>query len=133
MGSCLSTVFPHGMPGASRRGSPDGSEQLPRDDGNTSFPNDEDTLRLPKDKGNSHLPSDGDTIRLPKNDDHTHLPKVEDDTRLPDVADKITGVAAAKRRALLVGICYSSTTNTWSPLDSSHGDVDRCEDLLISA
>lgn len=151
MGSCLSTVFPHGMRGTSRRGSPNGSKQLPRDEGsvplpkdegNTSLPNDEDTLRLPKDEGNSHLPKDDDTIRLPKNDDHTHLPKVEDDTRpptdednarLPDVADKKTEIAAAKRRALLVGICYSSPTNTWSPLDGPHGDVDRCEELLTSA
>ena len=143
MGSCLSTVFPHGMPGTSRRGSPNkGGEQLPRDEGsvplpkdegNSSLPNDEDTLRLPKDEGNSQLPKDDDTIRLPKIDDHTHLPKAEDDTRLPEVADKKTGVAAPKRRALLIGICYTSPTNTWSPLDGPHGDVDRCEDLLTSA
>jgi ankyrin repeat protein len=38
-----------------------------------------------------------------------------------------------KRRALLVGITYSSESNTWPQLDDPHHDVDRYQKLLISA
>ena len=37
-----------------------------------------------------------------------------------------------KRRALLVGISYTSPWNTWPPLDEPHGDVDQYRDLLVS-
>lgn len=38
-----------------------------------------------------------------------------------------------KRRALLVGISYSrASSETWSPLDGTHIDVDKFRDLLIS-
>ena len=52
---------------------------------------------------------------------------------LPDDVDNKTQGAATKRRALLVGISYSNPSNTWSPLDGPHGDVDRYWDLLVSA
>ena len=46
--------------------------------------------------------------------------------------DKQDG-ASLKRRALLVGISYTSPHNTWSPLDGPYGDVDRYQELLTSA
>jgi hypothetical protein len=52
--------------------------------------------------------------------------------RADDVHDKTKDVET-KRQALLVGITYSSPTNTWSQLDGPHGDLDQYRDLLISA
>ena len=46
-----------------------------------------------------------------------------------DKKDNVT----MKRRALLVGIAYSSPSNTWPSLDGPHGDVNRCRELLLSA
>jgi hypothetical protein len=46
-----------------------------------------------------------------------------------DKKDSVT----MRRRALLVGIAYSSPSNTWSPLDGPHDDVDRYRGLLLSA
>ncbi|KAH9979130.1 caspase domain-containing protein [Russula compacta] len=41
--------------------------------------------------------------------------------------------ATPKRRALLVGISYSLTSSeTWSPLDGTHTDVDNFRELLIN-
>ncbi|KAI0277926.1 caspase domain-containing protein [Russula aff. rugulosa BPL654] len=37
-----------------------------------------------------------------------------------------------KHRALLVGITYTSPSNTWAELNGPHEDVDRYRDLLIS-
>jgi hypothetical protein len=60
-------------------------------------------------------------------------PSTKGSIRLPEDVDAKTEGAATKRRALLVGISYSTPSNTWSPLDGPHGDVDRYRDLLISA
>jgi hypothetical protein len=76
-------------------------------------------MLLPKDEGNSSLAKDDGNIRLP--DDVAY--HVENKPEVP----------AKRRKALLVGISYSSPSNTWSPLDGPHGDVDRFKDLLLSA
>ena len=148
MGGCLSTVLPRSMLGSSRTASPNESEQISKDEGsvglpndkaNTHLQNDEDTIRVTKDEGNAKLPKDEDSTRLPKDAsaDNTHLPKDEDNARLPGHLDNKTEVAAGKRRALLVGICYNNPFNIaskkWDPLDGPHGDVERYRILLTSA
>jgi hypothetical protein len=46
----------------------------------------------------------------------------------------VVEAAQIRRRALLVGITYTNPpSNTWSPLDGPHGDVDRYRELLTSA
>jgi hypothetical protein len=88
-----------------------GSRQLSKDEGNISPAKDEDNMRHAKNEG------------LP---DHVVHHKVH------HVSKKTEG-AATKRKALLVGISYSGPSNKWSPLDGPHGDVDRIQELLLSA
>ena len=150
MGSCVSTVLPRRMLGISRGsstkgGNPtkeEGNVRVPDEVDNTRLARDENHKQLPKDKNNTRLAKDEDHKQLPKDENNTRLPKDEDNTRLPKDGDKIhlpddvdnkTQGAATKRRALLVGISYSHPSNTWSPLDGPHGDVDRYRDLLVSA
>ena len=150
MGSCVSTVLPRRMLGISRGsstkgGNPtkeEGNVRVPDEVDNTRLARDENHKQLPKDKNNTRLAKDEDHKQLPKDENNTRLPKDEDNTRLPKDGDNIhvpddgdnkTQGAATKRRALLVGISYSNPSNTWSPLDGPHGDVDRYRDLLVSA
>ena len=159
MGSCVSTVLPRRMLGISRGSSTKGSnptkeegnvrvpdevdntrlardedhKQFPKDKNKTRLAKDEDHKQLPKDENNTRLSKDDDNTRLPKDEDNTRLPKDGDNIHVPDDGDNKTQGAATKRRALLVGISYSNPSNTWSPLDGPHGDVDRYRDLLISA
>jgi hypothetical protein len=107
--------------------------RLPQGEDSTRVAKEEDNTRLPKDEDKTRVPKDEDNTRLPKDEDNTRLPKDGDDTHLPKDEDNKTQGTATKRRALLVGISYTSPSNTWSPLDGPHGDVDRYRDLLISA
>jgi len=149
MGNCLSSVLPRRMLGTSRGSSAKGNN-LTKDEGNVRVPDEvdntrlpqgedstrvakeEDNTRLPKDEDKTRVPKDEDNTRLPKDEDNTRLPKDGDDTHLPKDEDNKTQGTATKRRALLVGISYTSPSNTWSPLDGPHGDVDRYRDLLIN-
>jgi hypothetical protein len=121
MGTCLSTVLPRRVLNTPRRGSREGSIHYPRDEGNT-----------PKDEGNAH-PSKGEGSRhVPKDEGNAHM-KDEGSIHLPNDVNNKTEGAATKRRALLVGIVYSSPSNTYSQLDGPHSDVDRYRELLICA
>lgn len=150
MGSCVSTVLPRRMLGISRGSSTKGGNttkeegnvrvpdevdntRLARDEDHKQFPKDKNNTRLARDEDHKQLPKDENNIRLPKDEDNTRLPKDGDKIHLPDDVDNKTQGAATKRRALLVGISYSNPSNTWSPLDGPHGDVDRYRDLLVSA
>jgi hypothetical protein len=146
MGPCLSTVLPRRVLGRTRReGSPGGSPRTPHSD-------DSDGKELPGEANGNSLPESVDSNYLPNGELHSkhhtngtpskHFPDEEHNKRLPDdthdkhlpddVHDETKDVEA-KRRALLVGITYSSPSNTWSPLDGPHDDVDQYQDLLISA
>jgi hypothetical protein len=142
MGTCVSTVLPRRMLDRSR-GNSMKENNITKDGGNVGVPDEVDNTRLAKDGVHTQLPKDDDKTRLPKVEDKTRLPKDDDDddTRLPkdgdnihlpDDADNKTQGAATKRRALLVGITYPNS-DYWSPLDGPHGDVDRYQELLISA
>jgi hypothetical protein len=53
--------------------------------------------------------------------------------RLPSDEESQSHVPTTKRRALLIGIAYSSPSNTWSRLEGPHDDVDRYLELLTGA
>jgi hypothetical protein len=142
MGTCLSTVLPRRVLGTPRKRSPKGSTPLSDDSDNKELPGEVNGIALPDSVNSKYLPDDVHS-RLLSNGIHSeHSPDEEHNGRVPDdvhnkhlpddVHDKTKGVET-KRRALLVGITYSSPSNTWSQLDGPHGDVDQYRDLLISA
>jgi hypothetical protein len=69
--------------------------------------------------------------KYPLDDVYSKLPPNVMNRKLEHLPDDVHD--KTKRRALLVGITYSSPSNTWSQLDGPHGDVDQYQDLLISA
>ena len=84
-------------------------------------------VNLPPDKNEDNLPcGKPDTFNGASVNASAHSLSAED-------GGEKKGGAAVKRRALLVGITYCSPTNTWSPLDGPHDDVDRYRELLTSA
>ena len=127
MGACLSTVLPRRVLGTPREGSPK----------RITPPSDESDIReLPREVNGEGLQDSVNSKYLPDSVQSKSLPNgtprkhsaTEEHNKLPDDAhDK------SKRRALLVGITYSSPSNTWSELDGPHGDVDQYRDLLICA
>jgi hypothetical protein len=146
MGTCLSTVLPRCVLGTPREGSPKGRTPLSGDFNNKELPelpggavNGEE----PPDSANSkYLPDVVHSKPLPNGIRRKHLPDEEHNERVPDDAqskhlpDDVhhkTNDVETERRALLVGITYTSSSNTWSQLDGPHGDVDQYQDLLISA
>jgi hypothetical protein len=133
MGTCLSTVLPRRVLGTPRKRSPKGSTPLSDDSDNKELPGEVNGIALPDSVNSNYLPDDVHS-RLLSNGIHSELsPDEEHNGRVPDdVHDKTKGVET-KRRALLVGITYSSPSNTWSQLDGPHGDVDQYRDVLISA
>ena len=144
MGTCLSTL-PRRVFGTPRKGSSKG-RTLSDDSDNKELPGGEvNGKELPDNVNGKYLPDLPDDVHsdlFPNGIHNKHSSDEEHDKRLPDVAhdehlpddehDKTKDVEA-KRRALLVGITYTSPSNTWSQLDGPHGDVDQYRDLLISA
>jgi hypothetical protein len=117
MGSCVSTVLP------CRVRSPKGRTPLSDDSDNRELPGEVNGKELPDSVNSNYLPDDVHSKLVPNGIHRKHLPD--------DVHDKMK-LVKTRRRALLVGITYS-TSNTWSQLDGPHGDVDQYRDLLISA
>jgi hypothetical protein len=136
MGTCHSNVLPRRVLGIPRK--PKG-RTLSDDSDNKELPGEVNgELEELRDSVNSnHLPDDVHS-KLPPNGIHRkHVSDEEHNNRDPDDAqnEHLTDDVHddTKRRALLVGITYSSPSNTWSQLDGPHGDVDQYRDLLISA
>ena len=124
MGACLSAVLPRRVHGTPLSDNSDNKELSSEVNGE----------ELPENANGEYLPDDVHT-KLPPNGihrkDEEHNDRVPDDTHNGHLSDDVHD--KPKRRALLVGITYSSPSNTWSPLDGPHGDVDQYRDLLISA
>jgi hypothetical protein len=101
---------------------------LSDDSDNEELPGEVNGEELRDSVNSKYLPDDVHS-KLPPNGIHSkHFPDDAPNEHLSDdVHDK------TKRRALLVGITYSSPWNTWSELDGPHGDVDQYLNLLISA
>ena len=144
MGTCVSTVLPRGVFGTPRKGNPEGRTP-PSDNSNTKeLPrevNDKELPELPDSVNSKHFPDDVHNKLLSNGVHSRHFPDEEHNKHVPDdthehlpngVHDKTKDVET-KRRALLVGITYTSPSNTWSQLDGPHGDVDQYRGLLISA
>ena len=138
MGSCLSTVLPRSMLGARREGSPKENTSHPE---NKELPGEANVEELRDSVNSKHLADDEQSEPaepLPNGVHSKHLPDEEHNKHHleDDVHEKSKGVET-KRRALLVGITYTSpfnlASNTWSQLDGPHDDVDQYRDLLISA
>ncbi|KAF8489073.1 caspase domain-containing protein [Russula emetica] len=117
MGSCVSTVLPRCVR------SPKGRTPLSDDSDSRELPGEVNGKELPDSVNSKSLPDDVHSKLVPNGIHRKHLPD--------DVHDK-TKVVKTKRRALLVGITYTSPSNTWSQLDGPHGDVDQYRDLLIN-
>lgn len=125
MGTCLSSVLPRRVLGTRREGSPRGITPLSDDSDNRELPGEVNGEGLRDSINSKYLPENVHSKPVPNGIHRKHSP-TEEHNKLPDDTHDKT-----KRRALLVGITYSSPSNTWSPLDGPHGDVDQYRDLLV--
>ena len=136
MGTCVSTILPRRVLGTPRRSSPEGIAPLSDDSDDKELPREVNGEELPESVNSTYLPDDVPSKLSPNGVHRKHFPDEEHNNRVPDDAHNKhlpDGVHdKTKRRALLVGITYTSAWNTWSELDGPHGDVDQYRDLLIS-